>query len=206
MQKHEELTKTEKVKVAWKCYIPAGVLAAVSIVSTVCGTKIGLTRQAELISLVTAGENAFSRYRDKVAEKIGKDEEKQVRTEIAQEEAKKHITTTAERGAVYDTGLGDELIWDDWNGRWIQGSETEILKQVAVFNVDLSYGFGTFFPVANWYDQIHAPVPESCIDRGFSQTYRMDVEFRWNDPERHDYKVMTFVNPPRSEHFLNTVH
>ena len=84
-QRHEELTTAEKVKVAWKCYIPAGLLAFVSCISTVCGTKIGIARQAELISLVTAGENMFERYRRKVEEKFGKDAEQGVRTELAKD-------------------------------------------------------------------------------------------------------------------------
>ena len=218
--KHEELTKAEKVKVAWKCYIPAGILTLTSIVCTACGTKIGISRQAELISLVTAGENMYERYRKKVEDKFGKDADKEVLKEVAKdkaEELRNHhdsyydglpFKSSKYVGkndlAIYDTGLGDELIWDYWNGRFLRCSETEILKAVATFNVDLTYGFGTFFPVSNFYDLIHAPAAESCNDHGYNQEYRLEVDLKWDDPEKKVYKIMTFVNPPKHELTLNT--
>lgn len=205
--RHEALTPVEKAKIAAPCYIPAGLLVLLSGVSTVMGTRIGLAKQAELLSLVTAGESMYERYRKKVEDKFGKDAERDVRTELAKERAEQLMDSyhapNPSSVAMFDTGLGDELIWDSWNGRFLKSSETEILKQVAVFNVDTSYGFGTFFPVNGFYDLINAPTAMNGNDQGFNQEYKMEVEFNW-DSERQVYKIMTFVNPPKHEFSLNT--
>ena len=208
------LSNKEKVQVAWKCYIPAGILALLSCASTVFGTKMGLTRQAELISLVTAGENMYERYRQKMIKKIGAEGEKEVRAELAKERAEQFIGSYPKEGGMlpapssviaYDTGLGDELIWDAWNGRFLKGSETEFLKQVAMFNKDMSYGIGVFFPVNNFYDLINAPTAMNGTDQGFTTEYMLDVDFRW-DSDRHAYKIMTFVNPPKFERVFDSDH
>jgi hypothetical protein len=220
-RRHEELTPKEKVKTAWKCYIPAGILTVISCASTLCGTHIGLTRQAELISLVTAGENMFDRYRRKVAEKIGTDEERNVRRELGREDAdklmanhhdyydgidKEHagLLRSGDLG-VFDTGFGDELIWDSWNARYFRCSESAIMEAVATFNMDTSYGVDTFFPVNGFWDLLNLPNAQNGNTQGYSSAYKMVVSLNW-DSDRHGYKILTFDNPPMSEFRLGSTH
>lgn len=213
-RKKDDLTRTEKVKVAWKCYIPAASLALLSCISTACGTRIGLARQAELISLVTAGENMFERYRRKIEEKFGKEEEHEIRREIGRDQAE-HLKANhrdyydgidrkyaglIKQGdlGVFDTGNGDELYWDAWNGRYFRSCDSAILNAVSEFNTDTSYGIDTFFPVNNFYDLINLPTTMNGNTQGFSSSYKLVVSLDW-DSERHGYKILTFDNPPLSE-------
>ena len=209
----------EKVKVSWKCYIPAASLALLSCISTACGTHIGLSRQAELISLVTAGENMFDRYRRKIEEKLGKEGEQEIRREIGREEADRLMANHRDyydgiskdqagiirQGdlGVFDTEKGNDLYWDAWNGRYFRSCDAAIMDAVSAFNVDTSYGIDTFFPVNGFYDLANLPNTLNGNTQGFSSSYKLMVSLEWDSP-RKGYKIMTFDNPPLSEFRLGT--
>ena len=221
---HEQrdLTNVEKVKTAWKCYIPAGIMAAISCASTLCGTHIGLARQAELISLVTAGENMFERYRRKIQDKLGMEGEQEIRMELGKEQAdylmahhKDYYDGLRKQDTgliggsdlgVFHTGKGEDLYWDAWNARYFRCSDAAIMDAVSQFNMDTSFGIDTFFPVNNFYDLLNLPNAMNGNALGFSSSYKLIVRLDWDDEQRRGYKIMTFENVPLSEFRLGTVN
>lgn len=212
--RHELLEPKEKVKLTWKCYIPAGMLTLLSCACTLGGTKIGLGKQAELMSMVAAGENLYERYRKKVQEAMGAEEENKIQTAMAKEalESRNDILRQPSDGGlimpaslgVYDTGEGDELILEAWTGRLIRSSEQALMNHCAAFNQMCSNAPGTFFPITDWYYEAGMPVPQGAHSVGYSPEYRMNgVQFDW-DSDAHIYKIMTYVNNPKAEFNLNT--
>lgn len=211
--RHELLEPKEKVKLTWKCYIPSAALTLLSCACTIGGTKIGLGKQAELMSMVVAGENLYERYRKKVQTVLGKEEENQIQAFMAKDEFEKGpaVRDQASGGlimpaslGIYDTGEGDELILEAWTGKLIRSSETALKNHCAAFNEMCSTAPATFFPITDWYYEANMPVPQSANIVGYSSEYRMNgVEFEWDSPA-HIYKIMTYVNNPKAEFNLNT--
>lgn len=212
--RHELLEPKEKVKLTWKCYIPAGVLTLLSCACTLGGTKIGLGKQAELMSMVAAGENLYERYRQKVQTVLGKEEENKIQAYMAQEqlESRPDICRQPTGGGllmpaslgIYDTGEGDELILEAWTGKLIRSSEQALKNHCAAFNQLCSTAPATFFPMTDFYYEANMPVPQGAHIVGYSSEYRMNgVNFEWDSPA-HVYKIMTYENNPKAEFNLGT--
>lgn len=212
--RHELLEQKEKVKLTWKCYIPAGVLTLLSCACTLGGTKIGLGKQAELMSMVAAGENLYERYRRKVQSVMGTEEEQKIQTDMAREalEAQHYIPQQSTGGGlimpaslgIYDTGEGDELILEAWTGKLIRSSEAALKNHCAAFNQLCSNAPATFFPMTDWYYEANMPVPQGAHIVGYSSEYRMSgLRFEWDSPS-HVYKIMTYDNNPKAEFNLGT--
>lgn len=88
-EQEEPLTKKEIVKLCWKKYIPVAILALAS-----AGTGLGVDimnakKQAALGATYTAVATAYGRYKDKVKEIFGVEEERKVVEEIAKDTAPK---------------------------------------------------------------------------------------------------------------------
>lgn len=211
--RHELLEPKEKIKLTWKCYIPAGVLTLLSCACTIGGTKISLGKQAELMSMVVAGENLYERYRKRVQDVLGAEDENKIQAFVAQEQFEKGPVIKQENGGglimpaslgIYDTGDGDELILEAWTGKLIRSSEQALMNHCAAFNQLCSSAPATFFPITDWYYEANMPVPQGAHIVGYSAEYRMqEVRFEWDSPA-HVYKIMTYENNPKAEFNLGT--
>lgn len=74
-----------KLRMTWKCYIPATAAGAATIAFIIGAQSISSKRQAAALSLYTLSETAFKEYKDKVVEQIGINKEQKVRDEIVQD-------------------------------------------------------------------------------------------------------------------------
>lgn len=211
--RHELLEPKEKIKLTWKCYIPAAGLTLLSCACTLGGTKIGLGKQAELMSMVVAGENLYERYRKKVQTVLGVEDENKIQAFMAQEQFEKGPVIKQENCGglimpaslgIYDTGDGDELILEAWTGKLIRSSESALKNHCAAFNQLCSTAPATFFPITDFYYEANMPVPQGAHIVGYSSDYRMnEVRFEWDSPA-HVYKIMTYENNPKAEFNLGT--
>lgn len=127
----EAMSKLDKVKLTWKCYIPTGVMGAVSIGCIIGANTVNTRRNAALASMYALTESAFREYKQKVVQEIGKPKETKIQDEIA----KDHITKNPPQGNVILTGSGDVLCYDRLSGRYFMSSFETIRQK---FN-DLNY-------------------------------------------------------------------
>lgn len=74
-----------QVKHVWRLYIPAGVSGVLTIGCIIGASKTNSKRTAAAVTAYSLTERAFSEYREKVVEQIGKGKEQKVRDEIAQD-------------------------------------------------------------------------------------------------------------------------
>ncbi len=125
------MTRLDKVKLTWKCYIPAGVMGAATVGCIIGANTVNTRRNAALASLYALSESAFREYKTKVVEEIGKSKETKIRDEIA----KDHITKNPPQGNVILTGTGEVLCYDMLSGRYFMSSFETIRQK---FN-DLNY-------------------------------------------------------------------
>lgn len=126
------MTKMDKVKLTWKCYIPAGVVGAATVGCIIGANTVNTRRNAALASLYALSESAFREYKTKVVQEIGKTKETKIHDEIA----KDHINKNPPQGNVI-MGSGEVLCYDMLSGRYFMSSYESIRQKVNDLNYEL---------------------------------------------------------------------
>lgn len=130
-EKEAALTKTEKIKTCWKCYIPAIVTGTLSMGCLIGARSVNNRRNAALATAYKLSEAALSEYREKVIETVGEKKEQIIREKVAEEKIKKQPVSKNE---VFITQKGDTLCFDSVSGRYFKSDIDKIKKAVNELN------------------------------------------------------------------------
>ena len=133
--KDDKLTVIETVKVAWKPYIPSILLGTASIACIVGASTVSTKRNAALATAYALSEKTLTTYRDKVVETIGEKKEKEIRTQIAQDEINKNPISSSQ---VIITSKGDTLCKDSLSGRYFKSDIDHIKRIENKLNRDIN--------------------------------------------------------------------
>lgn len=125
------LTRVEKIKVAYKPYIPAIVTGAASIACIIGASSVSARRNAALVTAYTLSETALKEYKEKVIETIGEKKEKEVRDKIAKSQIEKNPLSNNE---VVLTDKGNALCYDAHSGRYFKSDIETINRAVNELN------------------------------------------------------------------------
>jgi hypothetical protein len=132
-ERTEPLTKTEKVKLCWKYYIPAAGTGLVTIACIVGANTISSRRQAALIGMYTFTEKAFRDFQEKAEEHMGESKMEKVRDDISKDIVDRNPVSATN---VFLTGHGQDLFLDHLSGRYflstreaINRAENAIVRQ-----------------------------------------------------------------------------
>jgi Family of unknown function (DUF6353) len=129
-----ELSKTEKVKLVWRQYIPPVASGIMTITCIIVANRISSKKIAALTVAAGVSERALAEYKEKVVEKLTARQEEKIRDEIAQDRVDNHPPTTSE---IIITGKGDVLCMDMLTGRYFQSSVESIKRAENVINRSL---------------------------------------------------------------------
>lgn len=129
--KEEDLTVPEKVKVTWKCYIPATLLGLASVGCLIGSNSVNLRRKAALATAYKLSETALAEYKEKVIETVGEEKAKDIRSAIAKDKMEKNPVTKSE---VIITDKGESLFCDSISGRYFKSDMNTIEKAVNTIN------------------------------------------------------------------------
>lgn len=129
--KEEDLTVPEKVKVTWKCYIPATLLGLASVGCLIGVNSVNLRRKAALATAYKLSETALAEYKEKVIETVGEEKAKDIRSAIAKDKMEKNPVTKSE---VIITDKGESLFCDSISGRYFKSDMNTIEKAVNTIN------------------------------------------------------------------------
>lgn len=141
----------DKVKLCWKCYIPAAITSAGAIACIIGASSTNARRNAALATAYKLSETALSEYRDKVVETIGEKKEELVRDKVNQERVDK---TPIEKTEVILTGKGDTLIFDPISGRYFK-SKVDLIKKAEIkLNQEMLQSFVGYASINDFYDEI----------------------------------------------------
>ena len=116
----------EILKTVGPVYIPTVISGSLTIGCAIGQNRVSHKQKMALASLYTASEVAMKEYQAKVVEMIGEKKEQKVRDEIAKDHAQQ---TPMINSQVIVTGKGDNLILDDWSGRFFK-SDIEKIRRV----------------------------------------------------------------------------
>lgn len=133
-EKGDKLTKTEIVKTVWKPYLPV-VLAELGGAACIIGAQTANEkRYAALVTAYGVTEQAFSDYKQKVTETIGKKKAEKIVDDISKDKIAANPVTNNE---VIITGKGDVLCYEPLSGRYFKSDVDKIRSIQNDLNADL---------------------------------------------------------------------
>ena len=127
----EPLPNAERVKAAWRCYIPAAAVGCASVACLIGASSVNIRRNAALATAYTLSESALKEYQEKVVEAIGDKKERSIRDSVA----KDRITNKpVENSEVVITDRGNTLCYDVLSGRYFKTDIDKIRKAANELN------------------------------------------------------------------------
>lgn len=141
IEKQDELTIGEKIKIAGPKYIPSILLGAGTIACIFGANVLNKRSQAALMSAYTLLDTSFKEYKNKVLELYGEDGEKEIRSEIA----KDHYKDT-------EISVSDDkqLFYDEFSQRYFEATLEDVLRAEYTLNRMISVEYGVF--LNDFYD------------------------------------------------------
>lgn len=124
------LSRKEQFSLTWRLYIPTVASGVITVGCIIASTRIGAKRAAAAYSLLSVSEKAFTEYKEKVVEEVGKQKEQKIRDEIAQD----HVTNTQ---TVIVSGAGTVQCFESHTGRYFLSDMETIRKAVNTINAKM---------------------------------------------------------------------
>lgn len=148
-KKGDNLTAVEKVKAAWKPYIPAAVTCIASAGCIIGANSVHLKRNAALATAYQLSSTALSEYKEKVVETIGEKKEQAIREKVAAEKVEKNPVESKD---IIITGKGLTLFYDATFGKYFE-SDLESVKK-SINNLNYRLLSEEYVSLNDFYDEI----------------------------------------------------
>ena len=126
-----KLTVSEKMKIAWKPYIPAAITGIASISCIIGASSVHAKRNAAIAAAYNLSQTALTEYKEKVVETIGEKKEQAIKDKIAKDKIKKDPVSKSE---VIVTGKGNTLCYDAFNSRYFYSDIDQIKRAINELN------------------------------------------------------------------------
>jgi hypothetical protein len=130
MKSGTDLTPKEKVQLTWKYYIPPVLSCGATLAFIIAGNSVQSRRQAALITAVSLGETAFSEYKDKMVETLGKGKEKKAVDELIQKKVTEKENEGVLQALIPREDHQEQYVFDTFSGR-VLVSTVEKLNKAA---------------------------------------------------------------------------
>jgi hypothetical protein len=161
IRKYECETTKEKIKVAWKFYIPTAASVIITTVAILGANTINERKKAALVGLYSITQSTLNEYRQKVVETIGEKKEQVLRDAIDQDKVFANPQTH-----VIITGSGDVLCLDALSGRYFQSDIEKIRQKINETNRELM--LEGFISLNDFYYELGLDPTDLGYDLGFN--------------------------------------
>lgn len=162
----------EKVKRYWKLYVPAGISGVVTVGCIVGGSQASGRRTAAAVTAFTVTEKAFSEYKEKVVDQIGKNQEQKVRDDIIQ---KKVSEKSVAGNEIFIMNSGHVVCCEMFTGRYFR-SDMETLKR-AQNEINQRIFSDLYVMVSEFYGLIGLPHTSQSDFVGWDSNKEMELRF-----------------------------
>lgn len=159
----KRLAPKEVVSTAWKCYIPAAVTGALSVVCLIGANSVNARRNTALAAAYTLSESTLKEYQEKVVETVGARKEEAVRDSVAKDKLDRNPVNSKE---VILTQKGDTLCYDVVSGRYFK-SDIDKLKK-AENNLNRQMRDDMYITLNEFYCEIGLPTIPIGDDLGWN--------------------------------------
>lgn len=145
----------QKAELTWKLYVPALSTAAITCTSIVMANRVSTKRATAVATAYALSERAHDEYRSRVVEKLGKNKEGEIRTEMAQARVDRAGTSNI----VLSDSDGLVMCHDAFSNQFFKSTIEDIRK--AANDVNFQILHHDFASVSDFYDAIGAEGLES---------------------------------------------
>ena len=166
------LTTKEKAKLIWQFYIPPAVSGAVTVGCVIGASQSSAKRTAAAMTAYSITERAFSEYKEKVVEQIGKSKEQKLRDELAQEKVNENPLGAKE---VVVLGTGQVLCCELYTKRYFRSDMETLRKARNEINHELNSG--VYVTLEEFYDLIGLSYTSNSSHVGWESDKQMDLNF-----------------------------
>lgn len=163
---------TERTKQVWRLYIPAGISGAATIACIIGSSKISGARVSAAATAYSLTDLAFSEYRDKVVEQIGKGKEQLIRDELAQDKVNKNPVGGRE---VMLIGAGHVLCCELYTQRYFR-SDMEALRR-AQNDINMRINSDRYVMLDEFYDILGLSHTSHSHEMGWDSDRLLDLHF-----------------------------
>lgn len=192
---NRDLTKAEKVKLAWKPYVPAAIGYCASAALIIKANNVNNARSAMFAGAYKLSEQALLDYKDKVIETIGEEKEREISDKVVKDRFNSVPKTQPASEVIY--GTGQCLCHDPLSGRYFNADMDKIRR---VEN-DLNYRLMKENMVS--LNEFYTELGMECTEMGFKYGWNIDdglIEVRFTSIITDDNKlclVVSFARSPR---------
>lgn len=123
----------ERVRLVWRCYIPAGVSGILTIACILGANSINLKRNAALAGMYTVAVEGLKEYQAKVIETVGRKKHEKILEDIS----KDRIHNNPPKDNLIVLGGGDVLFYDSFSGRYFESTMEKVRRAMNAFNFEL---------------------------------------------------------------------
>jgi hypothetical protein len=159
-------------KLVWKCYIPAGIAGASTVACIIGASKANSRRTAAAVTAYSLTERAFSEYREKVVEQLGKGKNQKVIDEIAQSRVSNNPSTSKE---VIITGNGDVMCCELFTHRYFRSDKQTLDRAQNEINYMVVHHL--YVSLSEFYDLIGLPHTSTSETLGWDSEKLMELVF-----------------------------
>lgn len=193
---NRDLSTTEKVKLAWKPYVPAAIGYCASAALIIKANNVNNARSAMFAGAYKLSERALLDYKDKVIETIGEEKEREISDKVMRDKVREPRPTSYHANEVI-YGTGQCLCYDPISGRYFNSDMDKIRK----IENDLNYRLMKENMVS--LNEFYTELGMECSDMGFKYGWNIDeglIEVRFTSTITDDNKlclVVSFARSPR---------
>lgn len=179
-------TRKETFQLTWHLYIPVVLSGVGTIACIIIASKGNAKRTAAAVTAYSVTEKAFSEYKEKVVEQLGKGKDQKVQDAIAQDQVRLNPPTSNE---IIILGNGTVLCCELYTGRYFE-SDMESLRK-AMNEVNRWLISNRKATLNDFYDEIGLPYTDASGKLGWLDDEFMDLIFSATLTE-NDKPCMTF--------------
>lgn len=162
----------ENVQATWRLYIPAAACGFFSIGCIVGASHASSRRTTAAVAAYSLSERAFSEYREKVIEEIGKGKEQKIRDQIVQDKVSEKPPVSKE---VLIAGTGHILCCELYTHRYFR-SDMESLRK-AQNDVNVRIVNHLYVTLEEFYDLINLPHTSTSDTVGWNSDKLLELQF-----------------------------
>ena len=190
-------------------YLPALLMGGASIAAFISANTVSVKRLTATSAALTATEEAFRTYKNKVIEQIGEKKAAEVIAKIAEDKVKKNPPKLDENDntpgsiPVIVTGDGESLCYDSYTGRYFNSNIDKLRRIETQLNQRLLRE--DFITLNDMYDELGLPPVKVGEDLGWNvMDNEIDFDISSIIIDRNDREVPCTVldlrNPPTNRY------
>lgn len=180
-QPDERKKMIDRAKATWKLYIPTGISGAATITCIIVANRSGGRRTAAAVAAYSLTERAFSEYKEKVIENVGKNKEEKVRTDIAQQRV---LDNPMGGGEIAIVAGGSSLCFDMTSMRYFR-SDYETLRRIEN-EINYQIVHERYVGLSEFYVLVGLQITKDSVNQGWTNDKLMELDIQTTLAENNE--------------------